>query len=59
MTRRQAGIERLKRPTRPTRRRSLNSYCRPLQQVGIGLYQDAYGQQYRANEKSGALEAIR
>ena len=51
MTRRQAGVVRKKQPTRATKRGSLNRYCRPMKQIGVGLYEDFYGQKYEQSEK--------
>lgn len=57
MTRKQAGIPKLKLPTRATKRRSLNFYWRSMQGTGGGQFRDSYGQIYR--RINGGLVALR
>jgi hypothetical protein len=56
MTRKMAGIPKLKLPTRATKRGSLNRYCRSMKQIGVGLFEDFYGQKYERD--NGTLRKI-
>lgn len=47
MTRRQAGIPRVNLPTRATRRRDSNFYCRSMRASGPNECIDSYGNIYR------------
>jgi hypothetical protein len=56
MTRKMAGIPKSKKPTRATKRGSLNRYCRSMEKIGVGIFRDFYGQKYAYD--NGGLRRI-